>query len=30
VPSRQTQTTHVESANPGHADVAAAMYEMPR
>ena len=29
VPSRQAQTTHVESAKPGHADVAAVMYEMP-
>ncbi|HEX3636833.1 MAG TPA: universal stress protein [Paraburkholderia sp.] len=29
VPSRQAQTTQVESAKPGHADVAAAMYEMP-
>ncbi|MEZ0603363.1 universal stress protein [Paraburkholderia sp. IW21] len=29
VPSRQTQTTHVHSAKPGHADVAAAMYEIP-
>jgi nucleotide-binding universal stress UspA family protein len=30
VPSRQAQNTHVEPAKPGHADVAAAMYEMPR
>lgn len=31
VPSRQAQTTTVQkTANPGHADVAAAMYEVPR
>ncbi|NPT40656.1 universal stress protein [Paraburkholderia sp. 1N] len=30
VPGRQTQTTLVESAKPGHADVAAAMVETPR
>ena len=30
VPSRQTQSAHVESAKPGQADVAAAICEMPR
>ncbi|MFM0499789.1 universal stress protein [Paraburkholderia caffeinilytica] len=30
VPGRQAQITHVEPAKPGHTDVAAAMYEMPR
>ena len=30
VPSRQAQTTVVQTAKPGHADVAAAMYELPR
>lgn len=29
VPSRQAQTTVVQAARPGHADVAAAMYELP-
>ncbi|MFM0198027.1 universal stress protein [Paraburkholderia strydomiana] len=29
VPSRQAQTAVADAAEPGHADVAAAMYEMP-
>jgi nucleotide-binding universal stress UspA family protein len=30
VPGRQAQTEHAHVAKPGHADIAAAMYEMPR